>query len=503
MHRLGLAALGWLALGMLAVATGGGWLLPTHALAPPDWTAPYSPALLPAHQPDMAAHAHAPRYTIDLVLTLTPDEARITGHQTVMYTNQTGVPLEEIVFRLYPNLHSHGGEMVASGVTVDGHTVEPTLDDTRTVLAIPLPAPLAPGAGTDIAMQFAITVTANRAQLYAQFSYLEDVLSLPHAYPMLAVYQPGAGWRTATDHPQGDIVFSETAFYRVSVTAPGNLILAASGTAVNLIAHDDGTLTHHYVAPLMRDFALFASPNYVGISAEQDGVQIKVYYDPADPDGAVAAHHGLQLTRDALRIFNTAFGPYPFAELDVLQTPNTAGGMEYPGLFVMSRAIWTTRDPTFAFLVVHETAHQWFYSLVGNHQARHPWLDEALAQYAVALYIREQEGIDAYHAALDTFRAQHAAFIADHPDQPVGEPITAYPGQAYFFIVYQKGPLFYAALDDIYGTDAIVGALRAYCAAYRYAIVTPDDLRASLEASLGADLGPLFAEWIAAQTPVG
>ena len=30
----------------------------------------------------------------------------------------------------------------------------------------------------------------------------------------------------------------------------------------------------------------------------------------------------------------------------------------------------------------HELAHQWFYSLVGNDQARDPWLDEGLATYA-------------------------------------------------------------------------------------------------------------------------
>ena len=32
----------------------------------------------------------------------------------------------------------------------------------------------------------------------------------------------------------------------------------------------------------------------------------------------------------------------------------------------------------------HETAHQWFYSLVGNDQARDPWIDEGLATWAEA-----------------------------------------------------------------------------------------------------------------------
>ena len=36
-------------------------------------------------------------------------------------------------------------------------------------------------------------------------------------------------------------------------------------------------------------------------------------------------------------------------------------------------------------VAVHETAHQWFYAMVGDSQARHPWLDEAFATYAEQL----------------------------------------------------------------------------------------------------------------------
>jgi aminopeptidase N len=211
----------------------------------------------------------------------------------------------------------------------------------------------------------------------------------------------------------------------------------------------------------------------------------------------------LQRTRDSLRIFSAAFGPYPFSELDIAQSPNTAGGMEYPGLFAMSTNIWNTSDPTFGFLVVHETAHQWFYSLVGSDQALHPWLDEAVAQYAVAIYIRDMEGEAAYQTALGSFRALYEAFIVDQPDQLIGEPVTAYPGQAYFYLVYQKGPLLYAALDATFGYEAVLHLLRAYCAAYRYRLATPEDALASFESSLGADLHPLFADWVSGGIPVG
>ncbi len=466
----------------------------------PDWTAAYRPAMLPQYADDMLAWTDAPRYALALTLEPGQDEARITGTAAVEYTNRHSAPLDSIVFRLYPNLPSYGAVMTVSDVMADGVTVDPALDSTRSVLTVPLPAPLTPGARVEVSMAFEIILTAGRERLYAQFSYIDGVLSLPNAYPVLSVYEPGLGWWQVTDHPQGDAVYSETAFYTVQVTAPADLILVASGSEIDLAANADGTLTHVYVAPLMRDFALFASAAFVTLSGSQDGTAIHLTYDPALPGAQTAAQAGLVITQEAVRIFNRAFGVYPYSELDVVQTPNLASGIEYPGVFVIARSVWNVEDSFFEFVLVHEAAHEWWYALVGNDQTRHPWIDEALAQYGVALYIREREGDDAYYAALDSFRAQFEQYITRYPDrdQPIGNPVSAYEASAYFFMVYQKGPLLYAALDEMFGTEALLLALADLFAAYRYRIVEPQDMLARFEASLGSELDSLFAEWVGA-----
>jgi aminopeptidase N len=468
-----------------------------------DWTAPYRAALLPAAVGDMAAYADAPVYTLDMALTLNDDDAAISGRQSVQYTNRAGLALDQIVFRLYPNLRSYGGEMAVSAASVDGFPAALDLDETRTILRVTLPQPLAPGARAVIRLDYTVTVLKDHAPLYGQFSDQDGILSLPDAYPLLSVYERGRGWWEVTDQPQGDIVFSETAFYTVSVTAPPSLILAASGTEIDLAANADGTLTHRFVAPLMREFALMASDSYVTISGEQDGVRITMFYDPALPGAALTAQAGLQMTQDAMRIFDVAFGPYPFSELDVVQTPNSAGGLEYPGLFVLGSDVWDQTNDFFEFLIAHETAHQWWYSLVGSDQALHPWMDEALAQYAVALYIRDREGPAAYDAALESFRVQHASYVESNPDQVIGLPVSAYPGSAYFFCVYQKGPLFFAALGEAYGFDTLQAMLRDYFAAYRYRIAAPEDMLASFERTSGVDMHAVFMEWVGDDVPVG
>jgi hypothetical protein len=464
-----------------------------------DWTAPYRPAMLPDFAGDMAAHANAPRYTIDLTLDVNETQAAITGHQTVIYTNRVNIPLDQIVFRLYPNLESYGAAMDVSAVIVESTEITPALDETRTVLSVPLPTPLQPGASVSVVMDFGILIDAGERHLYGQFSYLDGVLALPHAYPVVSVYEPGLGWWQAADHPQGDAVYSETAFYAVSITAPDELILAASGSEVDLIANDNRTLTHRYAAPLMRDFALMASKHFVTQTGEQDGVTITLYYDP---QAAASAQAGLQTVQDTIRIFNQTYGRYPYTELDVVQTPNSVEGIEYPGLFVIATDIWDKDNVSFDYVIVHEAAHQWWYGLVGNDQMLEPWMDEALAQYSVAIFIRDQEGEEAYQASIESFRTMHQYFIESNEDQVIGLPISAYPELAYFYTIYQKGPLFYAALADLFGYDRLVQALRDYFNAYRYQIAQPDDLLHNFEITLGTDLNPIFEEWVGS-FPVG
>jgi hypothetical protein len=469
-----------------------------------DWTADFHPAMLPAYEGDMKFYSAAPRYAIALNIAPGEDETLVSGQQTVLYTNSLSQPLDTIVFRLYPNLNSYGAQMSVGEITTDGGAaIKPALDDTRTVLTVTLPAALQPGAQITLTMPFAITIANDSRDLYGQFGVLGGILALPNAYPVLSVYEPGKGWWQEIDHPRGDAVFSETAFYDVRVTAPADLILAASGSEIDLTANDDGTLTHRFVAPLMRDFSLSASARYVTLTGEQDGVLIRLLYDPA-PDGALAAtQHGMQIARDALRIFNETYGPYPFAELDIAQTPNSAGGLEYPGLIVLNGDVWAADTDYFTFLIVHEVAHQWWYSLVGNDQIRHPWIDEALAQYSVAQYILATEGQDAYDAALESFRTQYELFAETAGDNPIGLPVSAYPDQeTYWAFIYQKGPAFFAMLEDRYGHDAMISSLRTLFATHRYGIATPESVQSTFEQTLGVDLDAAFAEWVGG-FPVG
>ena len=470
-----------------------GW--PVAAQGGPDVPETYRPAMLPAAETDLDPAGQArPAYEMAVTLTVAADAVRFSGNEAIEVPNTSPDVWDRVVLRLYPNLESYGGQMTVGPVWAENQAVTPQLDASRTTLDVPLPEPLLPGETTHLILDFETSLTPGNHGLYAQFSYLDGVLAAPNFFPLLSVYEADeGGWWRETAHPRGDAVYSETADFDVTLTVPADLVVATSGVTVDELPGEEGTVQYRIVAPLMRDFALMASDRFTIASSTIDGVKVNVYsYETGD---AITA--GLNIATDAMMVFDAAFGQYPFAEVDVVETPTDAGGIEYPGLVVIAARRWDPSDRAFLHVVVHEIAHEWWYSLVGDDQTRDPWLDEALAQYSVAVFYQDMMGPASYQAVLDYYRSVVQPYVGTADDLPIGLPVAAYPtSEIYSAIVYNKGPLFFAALERLAGQDAFRQALRDYFAAYRYEVAEPADMLASFEDTLGRDLNDIFRRWV-------
>ncbi len=142
----------------------------------------------------------------------------ISGRQqTVFYTNLEDVPLDELYFHLHANTLE--GQITVADVTVDGLAVTPDTSDAG-LLRVPLPSPLAPGAATVSTMNFTTIVPTDIGRNYGVLAYFEDILAAAHFYPMLAVYDD-EGWNTAAPDMQGDLTYSDAAFYPGARDRPG------------------------------------------------------------------------------------------------------------------------------------------------------------------------------------------------------------------------------------------------------------------------------------------
>jgi aminopeptidase N len=244
----------------------------------------------------------------------------------------------------------------------------------------------------------------------------------------------------------------------------------------------------------MRDFMIAMSSDYQVKSDTVDGVKLNSYYRQKFTDEGT---RGLQVVADALRTYEKRIGEYPFNELDLVGTPTTAGGIEYPGLIVVAEGLYE-RNPTFyESATAHETAHQWWYSLVGNDQIDEPWLDEALTQFTTALYFREMYGSQGLSGFVESLQERYDR-VKDTPDDKRSDlPVNNYTDRQYGAIVYGKAPLFFNAIYEEIGDEKFNHLLQDYFAQHRYGVAYPKDFLKVAEGYVGkAKLDELVKEWI-------
>jgi hypothetical protein len=431
----------------------------------------------------------------EIELRISDDMLSLGGHEAVCYTNRENEPLEEVFFRLFPNLL--GGAVTVSALHVDGEDVAPVYELADSALRVPLAERLEPGEGVVIEMDFEVEVAEEMTRNYGLFGLFDGVLSLHEVYPVIPVYDD-EGWNVELPSPQGDITYYDAGFYRVRVTAPANLVVVASGVQVG--REEDGsdqTLT--FVAGPARGFYLATSADYAVLSGTVGETRVNSYALAAQEDAAELA---LEFAMRALESYSERFGVYPYREFDVVSTPMLALGMEYPGIVAITLGVYDldaeVRGVPAPIMmegtVGHEVAHQWFYNLVGSDQIDEPWLDEAVVQYVTGLYYLDTYGERGYQGWRGSWYDRWDGVERD--DIPIGLPVVAYEDGAYGAIVYGRGPLFVEALAEEMGQEVFDGFLRDYAQSYAWDIGTGEVFRRLAEEHCQCDLTTLFTEWV-------
>jgi hypothetical protein len=424
-----------------------------------------------------------------------PEGLRISGVERILYTNTEEVPLTDIYIHLYPNLPSYGGQMAVEMMIIDGQPVSPVVETDDSVLRASLPGPLPPGEMADISLSYEALVPPGRQSGYNIFSYNNGTAALAGFFPVIAVYDE-QGWATAAPPPHGDATYLDTALFQVELSVPQEMVVAASGSLLESISNDDAGVTLRFASGPIRDFYVVMRQDYQRLSEQVGGIQVNSYYPPGLEEGGRLA---LRYAVDALKVFNERFGPYPYAEFDVAATPTTAGGVEYPGIVVVTEQVYHQEGGFFEHATVHEVAHQWWYSMVGNDQVKEPWLDESLTNYSTVIYWEEIRGEDAANSVVNAFFVDPYERAKEQGrDRAVIGPVSDFSQGEYGAFVYGKGPLFFHALRQEVGDETYFEIMQRYYEQYKYEIATSEDLLQTIEQVSGQDIAPLYETWLEA-----
>jgi hypothetical protein len=453
-------------------------------------------------------------YNINAELNAT--DKTLTAKEDLRYTNTENIELREIYFHVYTNAfkqketapflfddfdraYSRGFESGFTEVTSvkvkDGEDLKYSFQgEGNTILKVELKEPLKQGTSVELTMDFKVTIPpANE-----RFGYGENHFNLGNWYPIAAVYDE-TGWNLDKYYPIGDPFYSDSSNYEVTIKAPEEYMIASSGALVN--EKDEGNnKIWRFQSSNMRDFAFIANKDFKVAEKKVDGTIVKSYYYKNDEKrGKEALNSGV----NSIKVFNEKFGKYPYPVYSVVETVFPSG-MEYPGLVYISDNYYKTlsnRD-SLTIVVVHETAHQWWYSLVGNDQIDEAWLDEGFATYSESIYVEnvlsKERGKNYFNSSVEE---RHNEVIADKIiDGVVVKGLEDFRNwEDYGPTVYTRGAVVLNELRNKFGDEKFFQIMQEYFKEYEFKIAKTEDFMNVSERVTGQQLDEFFNTWLYAK----
>jgi aminopeptidase N len=289
-------------------------------------------------------------------------------------------------------------------------------------------------------------------------------------------------WLAVEPTSVGDAVVADVALFDVRLTVPKAAEVATSGSLVSSWPNGDAQKTWRFVTGPSREFAAVVRDPSAGLPARLDAqaAEHRLHYYPSAPEGRTSAHETLAQAKAAFDVYERRFGPYPDRELDLIETDITLGGYEFPGLVMLDEGTRRSGPPAASrFLTAHEVAHQWFYSLVGSSSTAEPWLDEALATFAVAVYLGDAVSPAAADQLVESWRQE----FRYPPSVPLDQPAANYRSWSdYRGPVYYQGALFLVEARRSMGDRAFFTSMRRYVDRHRHGVATTAALLGALQA---------------------
>jgi hypothetical protein len=413
-------------------------------------------------------------YNIDV--TINPALHEVAGHTTLHLHNNLSIPLSTLYLNVWPNaphFRRAGGYEQVSNVYVDNQPV--TFSESGTVLKVILKSPIPSGASVRLSFDFLSMLP----RIDDMYGWQGTCVNLGNWCPVLAVYDQ-YGWITPPFYADGESFYTLTGVFHVHVTVPKGFVLAATGELSSVRDAPQNQVTYTYDAAGVRDFAMIGDTRYKTLSKRQGKTTITVYYTPELSNQAAVMEDSAQ---KALEYFSSRYGEYPYKTLRVCTMRGWFGGMEYPQLEMISFQAGVTDDNETRTNVVHETAHQWFYGMVGDDQYLTPWMDEAFAEF-------NERRVDGTLAELDTIPS-----VSEHVSYPVASFVSsdfAVQDNHYYDAVYYKGAQTLYHLMKLLGVGQFDSLMKAYFRRYQYQVATTEDFMKFASSYTGKDLTSFF-----------
>lgn len=416
----------------------------------------------------------------------------------------------------------------------DGTLMDAQYTINNTVMKVKLPEPLEPGAQTHLEIDWAFNVHPNGLRGGREMMKDGWVYEMAQWFPRMSVYDDVNGWQTDQFFGQGEF-YLQFGNYDVKITVPSDQIVEATGVLQNpqdvltqtqqdrlaqayqseepmfIIRPEEvmtpetrpkqgGTLTWHYKAENVRDFAWISSKTYVwdaaGYTYNPGGEPIAMHSFYSRDGMPLWDKVSTKAIRQTLETYGEMAFPYPYPKAVNVLGP--AFGMEYPMMsFCGSRpqpdgTVPPIVESILVLVTIHEVGHNWFPMIVATDERKWAWMDEGINTYLehyAKLAWDEEFPIG----------MSYASNIVEYMQDPDQVPIMTESDlihRQYGNNAYSKpGTGLVMLREHVVGPEAFDEAFRDFAQQWAFKHPQPADFFRSLEEGAGENLAWFWRGW--------
>ena len=298
--------------------------------------------------------------------------------------------------------------------------------------------------------------------------------------------------------PNKDQWRDEVESMRISVAIPSNLTDVSNGKFMGKTDLGDGFTRWDWLVhyPINNYNVSVNIGNYTHFSEQLGDLSLDYY---VLPENLAPAKRQFAQTRGMLNAFQHYFGEYPFKTdgFKLIEVPYA--GMEHQSAVTYGNRFangYLERDwtgvgisPRFDFIIIHESAHEWFGNSISAADTSDMWINEGWTTYLECLYVEYMYGHDDYLKYTNGYRSKV------RNQQPIIPPrgVNATPPQDQYF----KGALFINTLRSVVNNDKQWRVLmRNFYQHFKYQNIMTEDVVAYFNRKTGRNLTPIFDQYL-------
>ncbi len=318
----------------------------------------------------------------------------------------------------------------------------------------------------------------------------------PSGHPWINTACEGIG--ASVWWPNKDQWRDEVENMRISVAIPNNLVDVSNGKFLGKTDLGDGYTRWDWLVqyPINNYDVSLNIGNYQHFSDRLGNLPLDFY---ALPEHLEQARKQFAQAKGMLEAYQHYFGEYPWEKdgYKLIEAPYS--GMEHQSAVTYGNHFangYLERDWTgvgistrFDFIIIHESAHEWFGNSITAADVSDMWIHEGWATYLESLYVEYMYGKD------DALKYLNAYKSKVRNRQPIITPhgINREPPQDQYF----KGALFINTLRSIVDDDkhwwALLHGLYQH---FKYRTIMTEDMVEYFNQKTGMNLTPVFNQYL-------